>query len=183
MKLDPGDEIIHEFNSIRENPKGYASKVEDLIKNIQPNPEPKKGQNFVYVQDKVPKTMLHKGEEAFREMVGILNTMKPLNKLEIKKDLSIEVSENSKDWSNKDAIAVLVNKKKDELKDKYSNFGFHYDMGTSIPDVSAVLQLVDDNVGFAGLRRKNILNEGYKYIGVGYNKEKTKYCFYFLFAS
>jgi len=127
--------------------------------------------------------MLHKGEEAFREMIGILNTMNPLPKLTIKKDLSIEVPENSKDWSNKDSIASLVNKKKEELKDKYTNFGFHYDMGTSLPDVSAVLQLVDDNVGFAGLRRKDILSDTYKYVGVGYNKEKTKYCFYFLFAS
>jgi len=126
--------------------------------------------------------MLNKGEEAFREMIDYLNSMKPLAKLELKKELSIEVSDNSKDWNNKDTITALVNKKKDDLRDKYSNFSFHYDIGTSLPDVSAVLQLVDDNVGFAGLRRKNIISENHKYIGVGYNREKTKYCFYFLFA-
>jgi len=168
---------------IREKPKEYSSKVQDLIKNIQPNPEPKKNQNFIYVQEKVPKTMLLKGEEAFKEMIAILNKMSPLHKLSIKKELSIEVPESSKDWGNKDIIASLVNKKKEELKDKYSNFSFHFDMGTSIPEVSAVLQLVDDNVGFAGLRRRNILSETNKYVGVGYAKEKTKYCFYFLFAS
>jgi len=127
--------------------------------------------------------MLNKGEEAFREMIDYLNSMKPLAKFELKKELSIEVSDNSKDWNNKDTITALVNKKKDDLRDKYSNFNFHYDIGTNLPDVSAVLQLVDDNVGFAGLRRKNIISENHKYIGVGYNREKTKYCFYFLFAS
>ena len=154
-----------------------------MIKNIQPNPEPKKNQNFVYVQEKVPKTMLLKGEVAFREMMEILSKMKPLPKFEVVKELSIDVPESSKEWGNKDNIAMLVNKKKEELKDKYSNFSFHYDMGTNIPEVSTVLQLVDDNVGFAGLRRKNILSENHKYVGVGYNKEKTKYCFYFLFAN
>jgi len=113
----------------------------------------------------------------------ILSKMKPLPKFEVVKELSIDVPESSKEWGNKDNIAMLVNKKKEELKDKYSNFSFHYDMGTNIPEVSTVLQLVDDNVGFAGLRRKNILSENHKYVGVGYNKEKTKYCFYFLFAN
>jgi len=153
-----------------------------MIKYIQPNPEPKKNQNFVYVQDKVPKTMLFRGEEAFKEMIKILNAMKPLHKLEVLKELSIEVPENSKDWSNKESISVLVNKKKEELSDRFNQFSFHYDMGTSIPEVSAVLQLVDDNIGFSGLRRKNILSSDFKYVGVGFNKEKTKYCFYFLFA-
>ena len=154
-----------------------------MIQNIQPNPDAKKNQNFVYAQEKLPKTALNRGEVAFREMIDILNTMESLPKLELKKDLSIEVPENSKEWSNKESIALLVNKKKEELKDQYSNFSFHYDMGTSVADVSAVLQLVDDNTGFAGLRRKNIISETHRYVGVGFNKEKTKYCFYFLFAS
>ena len=154
-----------------------------MIQNIQPNPEPKKNQNWVYVQEKVPKTMLLKGAEAFIEMTEILNKMKPLPKFEVIKELSIDVPIDPKDWSNKEIIANLVSKKKEELKEKYSGFSFHYDMGTSIPDVSAVLQLVDDNVGFAGLRRKNILSETQRYVGVGFAKEKTKYCFYFLFAN
>lgn len=127
--------------------------------------------------------MLLRGEEAFREMISNLEKLEPLVQFEVKKELSIEVPENSKDWSNKDNIGQLVNKKKEELGDKFSNYSFHFDMGTSLPDVSAVLQLVDDNVGFNGIRRKNILSDTHKYVGVGYAKEKTKYCFYFLFAS
>jgi len=127
--------------------------------------------------------MLLRGEVAFREMVDVLKATEPLQPFEFRKDLIIEVPENSKDWFNKEVINSLFNKKKEELSDKYQSFSFHYDIGTSIPDVSTVLQVVDDNVGFNGSRRQNLLSESFKYIGIGYAKEKTKYCFYFVFAS
>jgi hypothetical protein len=127
--------------------------------------------------------MLLRGEPAFREMMALLEKMSPLSKFEVKKELSLTVPEDSKEWSNKDVIAKLVNSKKEELGNQFSNFSFHFDIGTSLADVSAVLQLVDDNVGFNGIRRKNIISESHKYVGVGFNKDKTKYCFYFLFAS
>ncbi len=152
-----------------------------MIKNIKPNNEPKKGQNFFYSQEKIPKIMLQKGEEAFREMVNILYNMDPLPKFTYSKELAIKVPEGIKEWNNKDKITDLVNKKKEELEGEYQSFNFHYDMGTSLPQVSAALQLVDDNIGFSGLRRNNILSD-HKYVGVGYAKDKTKYCFYFLFA-
>ncbi len=145
--IDPGEEIVKEFNEMRTQ-KGYTAKIEEMIKNIQPNPQPKKNQNFIYVQNKVPKTMLLKGEEAFREMIDILNSMDPLPKFTFTKELAVEVPEGSKEWSDKDNIANLVNNKKEELKDKYSSFTFHYDMGTSLPEVSAILQVVDDNIDF-----------------------------------
>lgn len=127
--------------------------------------------------------MLLRGEEAFRETMANLLTLNPLPPLEIRKELTIELPANYKDWSNKDVIGELVTSKKKELADKYSNFSFHFDMGTNLPDVSAVLQLVDDNAGFNGIRRNNILSTTHKYVGVGYGKEKTNHCFYFLFAS
>lgn len=127
--------------------------------------------------------MLLRGEEAFKEMADILRKTAPLPVFEMRKDLVIEVPENSKDWFNKEVINSLFNKKKEELHDKYQSFSFHYDIGTSIPDVSTVLQVVDDNVGFNGSRRQNILSDTFKYIGIGFAKEKTKYCFYFVFAN
>jgi len=175
--------IVNEFNLLRSDPNGYVPKIEELIKYIQPNPEPKKNQNFIYSQEKLPKTMLLNGEVAFRDMINILKVTAPLPSFEFKQDLVIEVPENSKEWFNKDVINTLFNKKKEELRDKYQSFSFHYDIGTCIPNVSTVLQVVDDNVGFSGSRRHNLLSETFKYIGIGCAKEKTKYCFYIVFAN
>lgn len=175
--------IVSEFNLLRSDPNGYAPKIEELIKYIQPNPEPKKNQNFIYSQEKLPKTMLLNGEVAFRDTMNILKVTAPLPSFEFREDLVIEVPENSKEWFNKDVINTLFNKKKEELRDKYQSFSFHYDIGTWIPNVSTVLQVVDDNVGFSGSRRHNLLSETFKYIGIGYAKEKTKYCFYIVFAN
>jgi hypothetical protein len=129
--------------------------------------------------------MLCKGEEAFREMMSVLEKLDPLESLEYRSDLNLAVPEDPKDWSKKNIMNEILNKKKSELGDKYTDYSFHFDIGTSIPDVSAMLQLVDDNAGFNGIRRKNILSKKFKYIGGGFSKEKdkNKYCFYFCFAA
>ena len=154
-----------------------------MIKNIQPNPEPKKNQNFIYSQEKLPKTMLNRGEVAFREAINILSQMDPLHKFELREDLVMEVPELAKDWPNKDVLNNKFNAKKKELQDRYENFAFHYDIGTYVPNVATVLQVVDDNVGFNGSRRQNILSESFKYIGIAHGKEKNKHCFYYMFAN
>ncbi len=127
--------------------------------------------------------MLLRGEVAFKEVMEILEQKESVPKLEYRKDLVMDVPEGSKEWFNKEIVNNLFTKKKEELKDKYQNFSFHYDIGTCNPEISTVLQVVDDNVGFNGSRRSNILNENFKYIGIGQAKDKTKYCFYFVFAN
>jgi len=127
--------------------------------------------------------MLYRGEVAFREVMGLLCNLGPLQPFELRSELSVEVPESSKDWANKELINQKFNQKKKELGDKYENFIFHYDIGTYVPHIATVLQVVDDNIGFNGSRRQNILSETFKYVGVGYGKDKNKHCFYYVFAN
>lgn len=166
-----------EFNLARSAPKEYVKKIEELIPNIQPNVDGKKG--FLYIQEKVPKVTLNKGEPAFKEVMEKLNNLAPMEKLKIKKELNMEIPERE-EYKN-EYINELFNAKKEELKDSFKNITCHYDIGSSIATVSAALQVVDDS-NFKGARRNNILNPSFKYVGFGSHKVKAKnYCF-FVFA-
>lgn len=139
--------------------------------------EGKKG--FLYIQEKVPKVTLNKGEAAFREAIEKLNNMGPVPKLTLRKELYIEIPE--KEEYKNEYINQLFSVKKEELKDSFKNITCHYDIGSSNASISAALQVVDDS-NFKGARRNNILNPNFKYVGVGSHKVKTKnYCF-FIFA-
>ena len=81
--VDIAEENINEFNLARSAPKEYVKKIEELIPNIQPNVDGKKG--FLYIQEKVPKVTLNKGESAFREVIEKLQNLAPMEKLKIKK--------------------------------------------------------------------------------------------------
>lgn len=181
IKKDLEDDMVKEFNKVRTNPLEYVPKVEELIQYIQPGAGPKN--NPMYIQEKIPKTVLLRGEPAFRDLIETLSSKEPLGVLELRKDLALAVPEESSQWPKRDVFSNLMHQKMEELKDVYKNFSFHYDIGTCDAHISTVLQIVDDNPGFNGLRRGNILNPEYKYVGIGHAKEKTKYCFYFLFAN
>jgi len=181
--LDPVEELLKEINLLRINPKGYLPKIEECIKHIIPNPEPKKNQFYIFAQEKVPKIMLNSGEVAFRETMSLLSKMEPLPEYEYRDDLVIEVPENSKDWHLKEEHNSRIANKKKELQAKYKSFAFHYDIGTHISNISIVLQVVDDNLGFNGMRRLNLLSTSFKYVGIGHAKDKNKHCFYYFFAN
>jgi hypothetical protein len=149
-----------------------------LIPNIQANTEGKKG--FLYVQEKIPKVTLNKGEPAFREAIEKLKTIQPMEKLKLKKELNMEVPE-AEEYKN-EYINQLFAQKKEELKDgQFKNITCHYDIGSSNAVVSAALQLVDDS-NFKGARRNNILNPNFKYVGFGSQKVKSKHYCFFIFS-
>ncbi len=173
-----GHANVDEFNIARTTPKDFVKKIEDLIPNIQPNVEGKKG--FLYVQEKVPKVTLNKGEAAFRDLIEKLQAMEPMDKLVVKKELNMEIPE--RDEYKNDYINELFSAKKEELKSsEFKNITCHYDIGSSHSAVSAALQIVDDS-NFKGARRNNILNPSFKYIGYGSHKLKSKYYNFFIFA-
>ena len=171
------EENVAEFNLARTNPKEYVRKIEILIPNIQPNVEGKKG--FLYIQDKVPKVTLNKGENAFKDVMEKLGQLDPMNKLVVKAELNLNVPD-QEEYKN-DFINEMFSKKKEELKDSYKNITCHYDIGSAIASVSAALQVVDDS-NFKGARRNNILNPAFKYIGTGTHKVKNKFYCFFIFA-
>jgi hypothetical protein len=70
---------------------------------------------------------------------------------------------------------------KSDNASKYSECAFNMDLGVSDPETSLLLQVVDDSP-FKGKRRDNILNPNFKYVGISFLKQKTKFCCYITFA-
>jgi len=135
---------------------------------------------FLYIQDKIPKVTLVKGEPAFKEVIDKLSSMAPIEKLKLKKELNLEIPE--KEEYKNEFINELFAHKKEELKDStFKNITCHYDIGATNAVVSAALQLVDDS-NFKGSRRANILNPNFKYVGFGSQKVKNKVYNFFVFA-
>jgi hypothetical protein len=174
---------MKEMNKCRTNPVEYANIVESHIKYIQNNTDPNSKNAAFYVKENIPKIALVRGEIAFRETIEILKKLKPLNPLEQREDLQVPIPEDQSSWIIKDLISENVNKLKAKAKEegKYTNFNFHFDIGSSQPESSFVLQLVDDTA-FKGNRSKNLLSSSFKFVGINSTKHRNKHCGYFLFA-
>jgi len=138
----------------------------------------------MFEKEGMPKISLNRGEPAFREFAQKLKETQPLKPLEARDDLKVLISEDVTKWTDKTTLAESVNKQKTVARQShgYTNFNFHFDVGSPQADTSFVLQLVDDTP-FKGARSKNILNPDFKYIGISTLKVKNKNCGYFLFAN
>ena len=178
------EHFMRELNSCRTNPSAYADIVERHMGYIQENPDTGAKNAAFYVRDGMPKISLTRGAVAFQEFIDKLRSMEPMNKIQLRKDLSIEIDEDSSKWTSKDYIGQAVNKVKSEIKEtaNYKNFNFHFDVGSPYSENSFVLQLVDDTP-FKGSRSRNILNKDFAYVGISSLKVKNKHCGYFLFAN
>ena len=122
---------------------------------------------------------MNKGVSAFKDLISYLNEMQPMGSLTVKQELNIDVPV-QEEYKN-EFIAEMFAKKKEELKDTFRNVTCHFDIGSSNALVSAALQVVDDS-NFKGVRRSNILNKNFKYVGSGCQKVKAKYFCFFIFA-
>jgi len=96
--------------------------------------------------------------------------------------LKLEVPENSSHWVKKEIVKELISKKKEEVKDKYTDLQFHYDIGGLNAFVSAIIQITDDNITFNNTRRNNILDAEFDSIGIDHYTIGKKICIYLLFG-
>jgi hypothetical protein len=143
----------------------------------------------MYQREGMPKIALNQGEVAFKNFAENLKNKYSLPSIEFRQDLQIEINSDPKKWTDKEYITSLVNNKKNQFKDSpspYRNFVFHFDVGSTDPEISFIIQLVDDTP-FKGTRSKNILNQHLKYVGISTmqvkQKKCDKNCGYFLFAN
>jgi len=177
--------MLAEFNQARTQPTSYIDKVKLYLKDIKPNPEYRKNPSLPFMFDKegVPKVALLKGESSFNEFIAYLTTAEKLEPLILKNEIVIKPHGKAELQTKKEIIADLFLQKKKELGDKYKLLDFHYDCGTNNPEISSLLQLVDDN-NSNKQRRNKILNKDYKYVGIALSKIKAnRFCVYVTFAS
>jgi hypothetical protein len=172
------EHILREINKCRTDPSSFANTVEQHVQFIF-----EENGHYFYIRQGMPKIALKRGSDAFYEVAEKLRSMAPLNKLELKEELQVSISDNQEEWAKKEYIANAINEAKHKLKESatYKNFQFHFDIGSPLSENSFILQLVDDTA-FKGARSKNILNPDFKFVGISTKKEKNKNCSYYLFA-
>ncbi len=175
---DYPEKIVNIINTIRQNPKVYADVIEDSIKNIileDNNKDPAKPK-LIY-KEKV-KVALTRGEQAFREAAQELRNMSPIPPLEFKEEMCIPLPDNEKDFKDSN---YLRNKVKEILAKNVRINVFFKEM-VKIPQVSVLLMVVDDNGKNSGKKRRAILNENFKYIGITYRFIGKTFISYFSFS-
>jgi len=179
-------QLLQQLNIIRTKPLSYIDIINKYKDNII-----KKNNKFYLKIKKYHNTLitLEKGEIAFNECIKKLYLQPSLNPIELNNKLKLDVNIPL----NKENISIdyytsleftekIIDNKLKLLDDNFEIIGFHYDKSLNDPELSAVLQLIDDT-GNEYSRRKNILNQKVKYVGISVvNLKDDVYCYYLLFA-
>lgn len=168
---DYPEKIVELLNKIRQDPAGYADIIEESTKNIITDPE-----NKIIYKKKV-KVALTKGEPAFREAAEILRNMQPLEPLQFKGDICIPLPETEEEMKDTTFLRQQVK----NIRQSVQVDLFFKDL-IKIPDVSALLMIVDDSGKNAGKKRMAVLNKDFKYIGVSSKFIGKTFIAYFAFS-
>ena len=160
--LNYPERIVEIINNIRQEPNAYSYIIEDSIKNIiENNNKDDVTKNKIIYKKKV-KVALTRGEPAFHEAAEELRNMDPLPPLEFLPALCIPLPESEEEIKDS---SYLKNQVLELRKEGIGIDVFFKDL-VKIPEVSALLMIVDDNGKNAGKKRNTLLNREFKYIGV-----------------
>ena len=159
---DYPEKITELINNIREDPVGYADIVESAIENIivEEDKEDPSLQRLIY--KKKVKVALTRGKPAFLEAAEHLKNTEPLPPLEFVPEICIPLPEDESEMKDTN----FLKKKVIELKKEGINIDIFYKDLVKIPEVSALLMIVDDSGRNAGKKRMTLLDKDVKYIGV-----------------
>jgi hypothetical protein len=164
---------------MRLNPASYAEKVWKNMSNIVSNND-----SHYFCMPFNSKISLPHGRIAFEECIEILKNKPPMNSLSMIDKLKLPFPDknpqlaNNRDYITKSLIEIAK-----ENKDQCLINWFHYDNNIKNAEISTVLQLVDDN-NSRGERRKHLLDENVKYVGINCGPiRRNIYCIYLVFGS
>ena len=173
---DYPERMLELINKIREDPASYADIIEDSIQNIIENQEDNEGKPKIIYKKKV-KVALTRGEPAFREAAEILRNMESLPPLEFKNDICVPLPDNENDIKDPSYLREQVN-----ILRETTNIDVFFKDLIKLPDVSALLMIVDDGEKNAGRKRNAILNKNFKYIGINSKFIGKTFIAYFTFS-
>ena len=166
------------INKIRQNPKEYADVIEDCIKNITEEDNDKDPSKPKLIYKQKVKVALTKGEQAFKEAAQELRNMKPMPPLEFREDMCIPLPDNEEKFKDSNYLRDKVK----EILSKNIHINVFFKEMVKLPQVSVLLMIVDDNGKNSGKKRKAILNENFRYIGVTYRFIGKTFISYFAFS-
>ena len=160
--LNYPEKIVEIINAIRQNPVSYADVIIDSMKNIiEDNNKDDFKKNKIIYKKKV-KVALTKGKPAFIEAAEQLRNLEPLPPLEFVPEICIPLPENETEMKDSNFLKNKVL----ELKKEGINIDIFYKDLVKIPEVSALLMIVDDSGKNSGKKRMTLLDKDIKYIGV-----------------
>jgi hypothetical protein len=167
------------INEARSNPVEFSTIVKEYknLIHLDINNKP-----FIEIKDKsLQRINLIKGEAAFDDLVASLHSILPLSPFNYKNEL--ELSIDTENGSKREKITELLSKQSQDLASEYKSFGFHLDSDVKDPELSVILQLVDDS-SFKGLRRNNLLSYNFNCIGISHTdlNNTDKFYVYLVFA-
>jgi hypothetical protein len=139
---------------------------------------------YIYEEINGPKIALTKGRVAFMDSVYHLNTLSPIHPLSLSQELTILINEEEEEEKEKLLDKKYMSEAIFNLKKliKVKNISFHYDYGSSNPEISGVIQVVDDN-NSNFFRRNNILNPKFNFVGISISQiRKKKFLVYCTFC-
>ena len=169
-------QMLELINQIRSDPKNYANEIEKSIKNIVEI----KSNNLnkpKYIYKKKIKIALVKGEPAFKEAAEQLRNINPLPPLEFNKEICVPLPENEEDINDPNYLQEQI-----RLLKENTNVDIFFKDLIKIPEISALLMIVDDSAKNPGKKRHTLLNPDYKYIGISSKFFGKTFVAYFTFS-
>ena len=169
-------QMLELINQIRSDPKNYANEIEKSIKNIVEI----KSNNLnkpKYIYKKKIKIALVKGEPAFKEAAEQLRNINPLPPLEFNKEICVPLPENEEDINDPNYLQEQI-----RLLKENTNVDIFFKDLIKIPEISALLMIVDDSEKNRGKKRHTLLNPDFKYIGISSKFFGKTFVAYFTFS-
>ena len=168
--------MLNLINKIRQDPKSYAEVIENSIQNIlEIQSDNEKDPKYIY--KKKVKVALARGEPAFTEAEEDLRNKTPLPPLELKKEICVSLPEKEEDIKDSSYLREQV-----KILRETTNVDVFFKDLVKIPEVSALLMVVDDSTKSPGKKRQAVLNPDYKYIGITSKFIGKTFVAYFTFS-
>ena len=172
------EEMLSLINKIREDPVSYAEVIEESIENIIEEQDKIDESKSRLIYKKKVKVALKRGEPAFREAAEELRNMEPLLPLEFKSDICVPLPEVEEDIKDSSYLRQQVK----ILRENNNNIDVFFKDLIKVPEVSALLMVVDDTGKNPGKKRKAVLNKDFKYIGISSTFIGKTFIAYFSFS-
>ena len=173
---DYPEKMLELINKIREDPVSYSNVIEDSIQNIIENQDDDETKQKIIYKKKV-KVALSRGEPAFREAAEILRNMESLPPLEFKNDICVPLPNNEDEIKDLSYLKGQI-----KILRETANIDVYFKDLIKLPEVSALLMIVDDGEKNPGRKRNAVLNKDFKYIGINSKFIGKTFIAYFTFS-
>jgi hypothetical protein len=165
------------INKIREDPVSYADIIEDSIQNIIEEQDKDDETKTRIIYKRKVKVALNRGELAFKEAAEELRNMNSMPPLELKNDICIPLPEDEDEIKDSSYLREQV-----RILRENTNIDVFFKDLIKVPEVSALLMIVDDSGKNPGKKRQAVLNKDFKYIGISSKFIGKTFIAYFAFS-